>query len=102
MRSTPFRSLATICDLSVRSTTSASCSTDPMRRAMEQQNLALLIIRQVLLLRFSPLQRRMALEDNAAIQFAALLHTLADCMGNPANLLMCAGNDEHLAAWVRC
>jgi hypothetical protein len=44
----------------------------------------------------------MALEDDAALQFAALLHIFTDCMGNPADLFMRASNDEHLAVRVRC
>ncbi len=75
-------------------------SSDSVRRAVEQQDLALLIIRQILLLRFSPLQRRMALKNLSRSQVSALLHALANCMSDPTNFLMCAGNDKHFAAWI--
>ena len=69
---------------------------------MEQQNLAMLIIRQILFLRFSPLQRRVTLENLSRAQVSALLQAIANCISNPANLFMCAGDDKHFAVWISC
>ena len=73
---------------------------DPMRRAMELQYLAFLVIRQVLLLRLSPLQRRMAFEDHAAMQFALLRHIMTNRMGDPGNLFVSASNNQNFTAWI--
>ena len=60
---------------------------------MKHQHLIGLIVGNVLLLRFSPLQRNMSLESFAITQYRPLLQIFADCLRYPPDLFM-RGRDD--------